>query len=373
MTGVVFLVNAADSQSIPWEVGLRLAERDPDLLPVSFYRFTTFPSRPSGDAVHLDMGSPLDFAGLWRLWRLLRSHRPDIVHVHHTASSLWCALLGRLAGARRLVKTEHSDHRFQSFRQRVSNAAILLLADLVICNSRSTQASFSWLDRLVAGHKVRIVYNGIDVRAIDRQADGRAAVRAALAADDDEIVIGTAARLVPHKNLLRLIESYAVAIDRCPRLGRLVILGDGPLRTELLRRVAALGLDRRVLLPGAVSRDEVYRHLRGFDRYVMLSTSEGFCNAAVEAVIAGLPTLVSDIETLHEVLGGHVRYADPGSVEAMAEGLRELVDEPPSAAERARARDDLARRYAIERVCDDYSRIYDELQGRATPRRVAPI
>ncbi|MCW5777857.1 MAG: glycosyltransferase, partial [Phycisphaeraceae bacterium] len=113
MSRVLHLVNAADSQSIPWEVGLRLSARDSRILPASFYAASSFPPDARQGAVALDLVSAGDLRGVGRLWRLLRRERPTLIHVHHTASSLWALVLGRLAGGCRLVKTEHNDHRFQ--------------------------------------------------------------------------------------------------------------------------------------------------------------------------------------------------------------------------------------------------------------------
>lgn len=84
---------------------------------------------------------------------------------------------------------------------------------------------------------------------------------------------------------------------------RLVLLGDGPLQADLQRPAHKLGIASSVDFRGVVPRREVYRALGSFSVVAVSSVSEGFCNAMVEPMAAGVPVVATGIPTLREVLG----------------------------------------------------------------------
>jgi 1,2-diacylglycerol 3-alpha-glucosyltransferase len=102
-------------------------------------------------------------------------------------------------------------------------------------------------------------------------------------------------RLVEKKNLFRLLEAYALHRARAEsRHWPLVILGDGPLRPQLTRRVEQLGIAEDVLLPGFKQYDELPAWYGLAGACVHASTTEQWGLVINEAMAAGLPVLVSE-------------------------------------------------------------------------------
>lgn len=106
-----------------------------------------------------------------------------------------------------------------------------------------------------------------------------------------EKIILNVGRLVPEKGQAYLLQAFA-QLDVSD--WKLVILGDGPLRENLEKQIIELGLDDNVLMPGAVN--DVDRWLAEASVFVFSSVSEGFPNALVEAMAAGLPCVSFDCE-----------------------------------------------------------------------------
>jgi glycosyltransferase involved in cell wall biosynthesis len=105
-----------------------------------------------------------------------------------------------------------------------------------------------------------------------------------------------------------------------------------------------------------MTRDRVYDRLSGWNGFIMASNFEGFCNALVEAMAAGLPVAVSDIDTLNEVAGPDAVRFDHTDPEAIGQALVALSEMP-------RTDGSFAERYDIGIAVDKHLALYSELAG----------
>jgi glycosyltransferase involved in cell wall biosynthesis len=129
--------------------------------------------------------------------------------------------------------------------------------------------------------------------------------------------------LLPHKNLLRLLEAFAVA---APPSSRLVICGWGrrPHVQPLEERVAALGLGHRVDWRSYVTDGELVRLYRGARMLLLPSLHEGFGLTTLEAMACGTPVIAANRSSLPEVVGGAALLVDPDDTGAIAEAIGQL-------------------------------------------------
>ena len=330
-----YLVNTADAQSVPLELGLKLAEALPEATIAAWYGASAFPADHASQKVRvLGARSATDRAAFKKLRAMIRETRPEILHLHHAASTFMGLAAGRTA---RIVKTEHNDHRFLPWHQRAATWTLAPFAARVICNSDETRHSLGRLLGTALGRRAVTVYNGVDL----------AAVRAFPAERGD--VIGTVGRLVPQKNHDTLICAFA----RVPGRTVLEIVGEGPERPRLEALIAATGA--RVRLVGALPRRAVYRRLNQWRGFVMASRFEGFCNALVEARAAGLPVIHSDIATLNEVTEGQCLRFPWNDESALTEAISSLLlmDPFPDAG--------FSEKYEINNALENHLRVYREI------------
>jgi glycosyltransferase involved in cell wall biosynthesis len=102
-------------------------------------------------------------------------------------------------------------------------------------------------------------------------------------------------RFIEKKNLPRLLEAYAAYVSHAGEAAwSLVMLGDGPLKAELMEQVARLGLTERVQFPGFKQYDELPAYYGLASAYIQASTSEQWGLVVNEAMASGLPVLVSN-------------------------------------------------------------------------------
>jgi glycosyltransferase involved in cell wall biosynthesis len=169
-------------------------------------------------------------------------------------------------------------------------------------------------------------------------------------------------RLAREKELPSLIRAFA-AVRRDVPDATLVLVGDGPLRSELETIAAGLSPDGAVRFTGRQTGAEVRDWLQASDVFALVSSNEGLACSLLEAMSAGLPSVVSDIpanvqlvET--EVHGLHVALGSPDSIAA---GLHRLLSDVPLRAHMgAAARQRVLAGYSVDKVMDRYEALFSE-------------
>lgn len=172
---------------------------------------------------------------------------------------------------------------------------------------------------------VRVHRTGVDLDRF-RPAD-RAAAKSRL---------GIAGPLLVTTGALIERKGQRIALDALTRLpgASLILIGEGPDRAELARRIAALGLGERVRLLGNLPHEEVPQLLAAADVAVQPSASEGLANVWVEAMACGTPVVTCDVggarEAIDRPAAGRLVERDAG---AFASAIAELLAKPPAQAE----------------------------------------
>jgi glycosyltransferase involved in cell wall biosynthesis len=177
-----------------------------------------------------------------------------------------------------------------------------------------------------------------------------------LARAPGDVIVGTLAGLRGVKNLPRLVRAVAVQ----PPYVKLVIVGEGPERANILAEAQRLGISDRILLPGFLA--EPYRYVGHFDIFALSSDSEQFPISLVEAMAAGLPVISTNVGDVAAMVAAENKpfiipaQDEPGFAAALA-GLAQDQDKRLAlgAANKAVA----ARDYAESSMIEAYRRLYN--------------
>lgn len=190
------------------------------------------------------------------------------------------------------------------------------------------------------------VNNGIDIGRFRPQLHSRSS--------PGHLLLGTAARLSPEKNLKMLIQVIAACRDQGRRFN-LEIVGEGPQRQELETLIGQLGLKDQVKLPGNVSAlEHWYPRL---DAFVLPSLTEGMPLTVLESLACGCPVIASAAGSIPELLEGMAgcQTVRPGDADGLTAALLELpVPELPLMAAHQR----ISRHYSSAHMATRYSGIY---------------
>lgn len=169
--------------------------------------------------------------------------------------------------------------------------------------------------------------------------------------------LGMVARLELHKDQPTLIRAMALLRDQ-GLAAELLLIGEGSHRPQLEALIAELELEDRVQLLG--SRRDIPELLTQLDLFVFSARpDEGFGIALAEAMAAGLPIVATDVGACREVLaaGRCGLLVEPGSAEALAAGIRQVLADPAAALQRAAAAKERAlREFSVAAMAEAYGK-----------------
>lgn len=172
--------------------------------------------------------------------------------------------------------------------------------------------------------RVHLIINGFDTKVFHPRA--QAPLRAQLGIRPEARLIVYVGRLVETKGLRELLDAFRRLANTSPDLA-LALVGDGTMREELERTVAALGLSDRVLMPGGVAPKEVAQWICAADLLTLPSWSEGYPNVVVEAVACGRPVVATDVGGTREIVNaGNGLLIAPRDAPALADALARALD-----------------------------------------------
>lgn len=123
---------------------------------------------------------------------------------------------------------------------------------------------------------------------------------------DEDVVISTIGRLSPEKNQAELIKAFRLLVNKYGPSLKLVIMGEGPLNSDLNQLINELRLQRNVFLVG--QQADVFKILKQTDYFVFPSLYEGQGMALLEAISLGIPSAGTNISTTIEILGNNEEY-----------------------------------------------------------------
>ncbi len=246
------------------------------------------------------------------LHRLLRTTRPDVVHVHLSVLSPLSILAVR-AAARADVPVVATLHSLWWFA-----TPLYAIADLIVRWSR-WQVHWTAVSELAAAPMRGVLRRRADVSILPNGIDPGAWHIEPQPRDPADVVVVTVMRLAARKRPRPLLRAFRQALDQLPpgiRL-RLLVIGDGPLRHRLERDLARLDLAEHVELCGVQRRDQIRELYRRADVYIAPAVLESFGIAALEARSAGLPVIARK----QTGIADFIRHREHGLLAANDAGL----------------------------------------------------
>lgn len=238
---------------------------------------------------------------LMGFFRTLRSalakRQYDIIHVHTPHAGVLLLLTLLLTGLyKKLIPStvhtvQNSYENFKLRNQLLFIPSFAFFRYMVFCSNASYEsfpAFFKWL----AGNRMRVVQNAVDLERINRLTENKSM------AQNDTFTIATVG-MIEIKNPLAVLDAFYQADSHASKL---VFLGDGTMRPKLTQKIASLGLQKQVELTGMVPRDKVFQYFALADLFVSASRGEGLPVAVMEAMACRRPVILSDIAPHREIV-----------------------------------------------------------------------
>ncbi|HEX7795629.1 MAG TPA: glycosyltransferase [Vicinamibacterales bacterium] len=305
----------------------------------------------------------MDLTAAWRLARVIKRLKPDVIHAHdpHGVAMASLALSlgsgsspGRspaLVVARR-VDFHLKGNSFSRWKHRQ--------VDCFIAASNAIRAML--VNDGVPESKVVTVHEGIDVEHV--LAAPPVNVHETFFLPHQAPVVGNVGALVPHKGQRHLVEAAHLVVQQLPDV-RFVILGEGELREHLERLVHEHHLEKHVLLPGF--RVDVLGCIKGFDLFVMSSVTEGLGTSLLDAMACSKAIVATKAGGIPEVVDDGVTgiLVDPRDHHGLAAAIVKLINDEQGRLRMATAGfERVSARFTVERMVAETAKVYARVAGR---------
>jgi glycosyltransferase involved in cell wall biosynthesis len=322
------------------------------------------------DELHREISPLRDAVAVLHLARLIRKQRPHILHTHTAKAGAIGRLAALLAGHARppiVVHTFHG-HVLRGYFDPVRTWGFRQLERWLARHATALIAvSPQVRDDLVAlgvapAEAFAVVRLGV---RLDERVDGHDSegerVRALLGIAPERFIVGWIGRMTGVKRTDDVLLALRGVRERGIDAG-LLMVGDGPDRDHVERRAKELGVVRHCYFLGY--QDEVAPYFAALDAFVLPSGNEGTPVSAIEALAAARPVVATRVGGVPDVVRDGVDgfLVDPGDVEALADRLARLANDPHLRERMGQAgHERVVPRYAVDRLIDDVDRLYRSL------------
>ncbi|MCA9362776.1 glycosyltransferase, partial [Candidatus Kaiserbacteria bacterium] len=263
-----------------------------------------------------------DFLAFFEVWRIIIKTKPDVLHVTSSKAGGIGALAGRLSGVKNIVFTSHGltfDEVWRPSWQRVLIYAgtwlTMRLAHQSIMISTETYERAHQMPSMAG--RVKLIWNGVaDIDFVDKS---EARKKLASYVSNRAFWIGGIGELHPNKNWSVAIKTMA----SLPNHVHLLIIGEGEERQYLETLIKKLNLSNRVHLLGYI---DGATYLKAYDVYLLPSLKEGLPYVLLEAGLAGLPVIASDIPGNQDIIeSGQSGFLVKPTIDLLATTLQMLI------------------------------------------------
>lgn len=312
------------------------------------------------DLLALAPKTEMDLTAAWRLSRILKQLKPDVIHAHDPHGVAMAALA--LSMSTQIAKPPLVAARRVDFHLR-GNALSrwkYRQVDCFICASEAIRQML--IGDGVPASRAVTVHEGIDIERVERVEPAK--LHGEFWLPHEAPIVGNVAALVPHKGQRHLIDAARLVLPQVPD-ARFIIAGEGELRPALERQIKDLHLEKHVLLAGF--RPDVLSLHKAFDVFVMSSVTEGLGTSLLDAMAAGKPIVATRTGGIPEVVadGETGILVPPRDHDAMAEAIVRLLKDQTlrrrmGDAGRARARS----LFSAERMVQDTVNVYQRMASQ---------
>ena len=309
----------------------------------------------------IDKRWKLDPPAYFRLKREIQRLKPDIVHTWLFAANSYGRAAAAAAAVKHVIAGERCVDPWKTAVQLAIDRYLARRTERIVTNSTGVKEFY--VAKGLPAEKFVVIPNGIAPSSLESPV-GREQLLAELGLPADARLIGAVGRLWPQKRIKDLI--WATDLLKCVRDdAHLLIIGDGPQRWRLARYSHQCGNENEVHFLG--ERADVPRILPHLDCLWLASGYEGQSNAVMEAMLAGIPVVATNIAgnrdlVIHEQTGYLVNVGDRSSFAQKAQMLLSDAALARRLGEAGRAR--VQSEFTVEKMVERHAELYRQLAGR---------
>jgi glycosyltransferase involved in cell wall biosynthesis len=286
-------------------------------------------------------------------YEIIHAHSPHVGFLFLVANLIYWKFI------QSTVLTVHNSYQNFKLRNKLLLIPAFAFFRRVVCCSKASFESMPWFLKLLAGDRLTFVQNGMDIERVDRVLQNQRRK-----GHKDAFTVATIGRLIEIKNPLSILKAFQQSADQDSRL---VFIGEGHLRGELLAKLESFNLGKQVELTGLIPRNRVYEYLTGADLFISISQGEGLPVAVLEAMACRCPVILSDIPPHREIADGtnFIPLIHPDDVAGFAREIKRIrhmsITERAEIGEKSRRL--VEDRFSLTTMHKRYEEVYAQMLG----------
>lgn len=341
---IVGSLGTGGSERVFWLLSQGINKEKYEVSLVTIDSSKMFLSREIADVNIVDLNTTRASRSFAKLYKLFHREKPYAVFSTGTHINLLVAFIAAFVSIPKLIARESNIYtemsEFATRRGRFFGYGVNLLYrrfNLIICQSEEMKESF--LKKFQIQQKKLVVIPNPVLSTKKYNAD---------LAENGIYKLITVARLSPEKSHSRLLQIFSLL----PENYHLTIAGDGICKDDIIAQVKKMNLEHRVNLIGLIANvnETVSKH----DLFLLTSFTEGFPNAALEALAVGVPVISFKVGGLSSLIkpGFNGYIIDQNDIEGFAQSI---IKAGSIAWDNKKIREDALTRFSLEAVADQYT------------------
>jgi glycosyltransferase involved in cell wall biosynthesis len=307
------------------------------------------------DRVHaIPMSGDLDFLFIFRLLKILRHERPDLVHLHsRRGADTLGAIAAKLAGIPVLLT-----RRVDNPESRGVVAIKYRLYTKIITISEGIKKVL--ISEGVAANRVQCIHSAVDTDKY-KPAHNRIIIGPDFGFDNNSKLVAVVAQLIARKGHRYLIEAIPDILSKVPE-ARFVFFGKGPIESDLRKHCDKLGISTKVCFAGF--RDNLDQLLPHLDLIVHPAAMEGLGVSLLQAAACGVPIIGTPVGGISEIVREGVNgcLVPPGNAEAIASRVIEILGDQSRLSRMGKAGRELVKKeFSISNMVDANFKVYNQM------------
>jgi len=267
----------------------------------------------------------LRLSAMFQLWKYCNEQQFDVIITHRFKPLYIFLLINKfLQKPARCISVLHANGEFdRPYRRLITRLLVDKHWTFVGVSQSVKQDLLQYSNAGFTNDNVIYINNSLDIEKTTAGLLPRASARSNLKINPEAFVFGTIGRLVAVKGHIYLLEAFKGIQTNYPS-AKLVIIGGGKLEQEMESYVHEHQLESSVILTGNVF--DAYQYLPAFDVFVLSSLSEGLPLSVLEAMIAKLPVIATDVGAVKDTITNKGKLIPSKDTAALTSAMQEYIE-----------------------------------------------
>ena len=305
----------------------------------------------------LNFKSRFDPVELFKLVNLLKRENIKIIHSHMYRANIPSILAGKLANVPVIISQVHNIENWKGKREFILEKFLYPMSNKIVTVSEAVK-KFEIENTGLRSNKFLTVYNGVDLEKYKSVESEKQKLKNEFAIKDK--VVGMIARLYPQKGHIYLLMAAREILKDIPSV-KFLIIGEGPLSSNLKKKAKELGIYKNFIFISGVKEAAKYYNL--IDISVLPSEIEGFSNVILESMAYGIPVVATRVGGNSEaVVDGETGFlVNYGNERELAEKITVLLKDEEFHSKMSKKAQERASLFSLDRMVENVEKLYDGL------------